>query len=265
MSYKLLLADDSSTVQRVIQLTFADESIDVIAVGDGDQAIDSVKREMPDIVLADVSMPGKDGYEVASYLRSDPKLTNVPVVLLTGAFEPLDELRASEVGCSGVLMKPLEPKQVVRAVKELLGVRAQATRDPSLTEVSRASPISPSTDPILRKEPVDVSISDRKEGLETVSCPESEMNHHVAVLSESESQRWQTKGLLTKAFFRFLSVEQGSMSRVAVNEEMFKAVVDQVVGQMTDSVVRETTADIVSKVAERLVRDRIRRFSNDVT
>ena len=265
MSYKLLLADDSSTVQRVIQLTFADESIDVTAVSDGVQAIDSVKREIPDIILADVSMPGKDGYEVASYLRADPALMSVPVVLLTGAFEPLDELRASQVGCSGVLMKPLEPKQVVRAVKELLGVQDQTTKDVPVTEAPPDPLVPPSIDPISRKEPAGVSVSNKKEGLETVSRPEPNRAQDVAVLSESESQRWETKGLLTKAFFRFLSVEQGSTSRVAVNEEMLKAVVDQVVDQMTDSVVRETTADIVSQVAERLVRDRMRRFNNDVT
>ncbi len=265
MSYKLLLADDSSTVQRVIQLTFADESIDVTAVSDGDQAIDSVKREIPDIVLADVSMPGKDGYEVASYLRADPGLKHVPVVLLTGAFEPLDELKASQVGCRGVLMKPLEPKQVVRAVKELLAVRDQMTSDQAVAEALPGPAVSASPDTISRHEAAGVSISSEKEGLEVVSRPMADIVQHLPVLSESESQRWETKELLTKAFFRFLAVEQGSSSRVAVNEEMLKAIVDQVVGQMTDTVVRETTADIVSQVAERLVRDRIRRLNNDTT
>ena len=258
MSYKLLLADDSSTVQRVIQLTFVDEFIDVTAVSDGNQAIDSVKREIPDIVLADVSMPGKDGYEVAAYLRADPGLKHVPVVLLTGAFEPLDELKASEVGCRGVLMKPLEPKQVVRAVKELLAVRNQMTSELAVTE---APPGSASSGAISWHEATGVAMSSEKKRLEAVSRPVSDIDQHLPALSESESQRWETKELLTKAFFRFLAVEQGSASRVAVNEEMFKVIVDQVVGKMTDTVVRETTADIVSQVAERLVRDRMRRLT----
>ena len=64
----LLLADDSLTIQRVIELTFADEDIDVVAVSDGDQAIARLDSLPPDIVLVDVGMPGKSGYEVAAYV-----------------------------------------------------------------------------------------------------------------------------------------------------------------------------------------------------
>ena len=65
MAHKLLLADDSVTIQRVIELTFADEDVHVVAVGDGEQAIERIEAEPPDIVLADVGMPERDGYEVA--------------------------------------------------------------------------------------------------------------------------------------------------------------------------------------------------------
>ena len=90
MTHKLLLADDSVTIQRVIELTFADEDIDVITVGDGQLAIDRLDSDPPDIVLADVDMPKRDGYEVAAYIKSRPTLAHIPVVLLTGAFEPIE-------------------------------------------------------------------------------------------------------------------------------------------------------------------------------
>src|SRR5204862_91293 len=90
----LLLADDSVTIQRVIELTFADEDVQVIAVSDGDQAIARLDANPPDIVLADIGMPGKDGYEVAAHIKKSPKLSHIPVVLLTGAFEPVDQARA---------------------------------------------------------------------------------------------------------------------------------------------------------------------------
>ena len=64
MPHKLLLADDSVTIQRVIELTFADEDVQVIAVGDGKQAINRAQQDPPDIILADVGMPERDGYEV---------------------------------------------------------------------------------------------------------------------------------------------------------------------------------------------------------
>jgi CheY-like chemotaxis protein len=83
MAKKLLLADDSVTVQRVIELTFADEGMHVIAVGDGRQAIERVESERPDIVLADVSMPELDGYAVAAHVKNAPHLSQIPVVLMT--------------------------------------------------------------------------------------------------------------------------------------------------------------------------------------
>ena len=123
MPHKLLLADDSVTIQRVIELTFADEDVQVIAVGNGQQAIERAERDRPDIVLADVGMPERDGYEVAAFIKGNPALRHVPVVLLTGAFEPIDETRARAVGCDGVLVKPFEPQMVISRVKDLLAGR----------------------------------------------------------------------------------------------------------------------------------------------
>ncbi|MYD87800.1 MAG: response regulator, partial [Acidobacteria bacterium] len=120
MPHTLLLADDSATIQRVVELTFASEDIDVVTVGDGTKAIEAIERGEPDIVLADVSMPGRDGYEVASFVRRDPARDRIPVVLLTGAFEPLDESRCDAIGRHEVLVKPFEPRQVVGKVRELL-------------------------------------------------------------------------------------------------------------------------------------------------
>jgi CheY-like chemotaxis protein len=126
MPYKLLLADDSVTIQRVIELTFADEDVQVIAVGDGKQAIASIQAERPDIVLADVGMPERDGYEVAAFIKGAAELAHIPVLLLTGAFEPIDETRARAVGCDGVLVKPFEPQMVISRVKDLLAGRKPA-------------------------------------------------------------------------------------------------------------------------------------------
>ena len=121
MSQTLLLADDSVTIQRVIELTFADEDIEVIAVGDGQQAIDRIKADPPDIVLADTGMPERDGYEVATFIKKDPALAHIPVILLTGAFEPVDGDRVRQAGCEAVLVKPFEPQVVISRVRELLG------------------------------------------------------------------------------------------------------------------------------------------------
>ena len=86
-------------------------------------AIERAERDRPDIVLADVGMPERDGYEVAAFIKGNPSLAHVPVVLLTGAFEPIDENRARAVGCDGVLVKPFEPQMVISRVKDLLAGR----------------------------------------------------------------------------------------------------------------------------------------------
>ncbi|HEX7140816.1 MAG TPA: response regulator [Vicinamibacterales bacterium] len=139
MTHTLLLADDSVTIQRVIELTFADEDVQVVAVSDGDQAIARLETAPPDIVLADIGMPGKNGYEVAKYVKQSPKLSHIPVVLLTGAFEPVDQARAAEVGCDGVLAKPFEPQLVIGRVKELLSSEMPVATVPAAPTTAQAS------------------------------------------------------------------------------------------------------------------------------
>jgi CheY-like chemotaxis protein len=140
VSHTLLLADDSVTIQRVIELTFADEDIKVVAVSDGDQAIARLDSAPPDIVLADIGMPGKSGYEVAQYIKKSPRLSKIPVVLLTGAFEPVDQARAAEAGCDGILAKPFEPQLVITRVKELLGTGpAPVKSDNGAQEAAKAA------------------------------------------------------------------------------------------------------------------------------
>ena len=105
---KLLLADDSATIQKVIDLTFADEGVRVVAVGNGQDAIDQLLELEPDIVLADVFMPSPDGYEVCRYVKTHEKLKHIPVMLLVGSFEPFDEAEARRVGADDILTKPFQ-------------------------------------------------------------------------------------------------------------------------------------------------------------
>lgn len=127
----LLLADDSITVQRVIGLTFATEDFKVVTVSDGQAAIDRIKSQPPDIVLAGSAMPNVTGYDVASFVRSQPALKSLPVLLLTGAFETVDPARLKSSGANGVLEKPLDPTTVISRVKELLGIKGDARPTPA--------------------------------------------------------------------------------------------------------------------------------------
>ena len=106
---RILVADDNSNIQKMVALAFAEHGIDVVAVGNGEAAVRRMPDLNPDVVLADVFMPVRNGYEVCEYIKKDPRFAKTPVILLVGAFDPLDEQEARRVGADGVLKKPFVP------------------------------------------------------------------------------------------------------------------------------------------------------------
>jgi len=115
-----------------VELTFSGEDVQVVTVGDGEEAIARIPIELPDIVLADIGMPKRSGYDVAAFVKGRHDLSHIPVLLLAGAFEPVDEVRAQQVQCDGVLVKPFEPQQVIARVRDLIeGGRAAVPRPAS--------------------------------------------------------------------------------------------------------------------------------------
>lgn len=118
---KLLLADDSVTIQKVVSLTFADEGIEVISTGDGDSAMAKVAELKPDLVMADVNMPGLNGYQICEKIRNSEAISRTPVILLVGSFEPFDENEAKRVGADDFMTKPFQSiRQLVNKVTVLI-------------------------------------------------------------------------------------------------------------------------------------------------
>ena len=118
---KILVADDNSNIQKMVGLALKDQGIDVVAVGNGEAAVRKISDLKPDLVLADVFMPVRNGYEVCKYVKDDPALQHIPVILLVGAFDPLDEQEAQRVGADGVLKKPfVPPDPLISMVKSAL-------------------------------------------------------------------------------------------------------------------------------------------------
>ncbi len=126
MKHTLLVADDSQTVQRIVEMACADADVDVVAVADGELAIAQIADHPPDIVLADIAMPRRSGYDVAAFVKGRADLAHIPVVLMAGMFETADDSRAREVGCDEVLVKPLKPLHVIERVKYWLHVNGSA-------------------------------------------------------------------------------------------------------------------------------------------
>ena len=118
---KILVADDNSNIQKMVGLALKDQGIDVVAVGNGEAAVRKIADVRPDLVLADVFMPVRNGYEVCQFVKMDSALSHIPVILLVGAFDPLDEQEAQRVGADGVLKKPfIPPDPLISMVKAAL-------------------------------------------------------------------------------------------------------------------------------------------------
>ncbi|MBJ6801865.1 response regulator [Geomonas propionica] len=120
MGNRLLLADDSITIQKVVAIIFANEEFELTVVDNGTAALEKARETKPDVMLVDALMPGKTGYEVCAEIRRDPVLGAVPIILLIGAFEPLDEEKARECGADATISKPFESQQLIDRVKEML-------------------------------------------------------------------------------------------------------------------------------------------------
>jgi CheY-like chemotaxis protein len=151
---KILVADDNSNIQKMVGLALKDQGIDVVAVGNGEAAVRKISDVHPDLVLADVFMPVRNGYEVCQFVKGDSALAHIPVILLVGAFDPLDEQEAQRVGADGVLKKPfVPPDPLISMVKSALAragvsIGGAAAAPPAKEEpIHVADMITPRTPP----------------------------------------------------------------------------------------------------------------------
>jgi CheY-like chemotaxis protein len=172
---KILVADDNSNIQKMVVLALKDQGIEVVAVGNGEAAVRKISDLKPDLVLADIFMPVRNGYEVCKFVKDDPALSHIPVILLVGAFDPLDEQEASRVGADGVLKKPFVPPDplisMVKAALARAGVAVGASASTSTPPPPMPSATKPQQPPVapLPKvaPPAPVLVRDREEDLGT--------------------------------------------------------------------------------------------------
>lgn len=127
MSKKLLLAEDSLTIRKVFELALSRSGITITAVDNGEDAVRLAGEISPDLVVADLTLPGKNGYAVASELRAMEKTEKIPVLILSGTMVPLDEARFKASGARGVLFKPFESRELTEKIEVLLREAAPAT------------------------------------------------------------------------------------------------------------------------------------------
>jgi len=161
MGAKILVVDDSNTMQTAVQLTFSGEEIELIPARSGEEAIRKAKDVVPDLMLIDTALPDASGYEVCRTLKADPAMRDVPVIILTGAFEAPDGPMVQTVGANDFIAKPFESQALIAKVKQLLDSRPMRLPTPADIEFERApaweAPRSPYLEeagsPLLEVEP----------------------------------------------------------------------------------------------------------------
>ncbi|MFN0086353.1 MAG: response regulator [Blastocatellia bacterium] len=187
MSYKILLADDSVTVQKIITLTFSDEGVDVLTVNNGDDAIHRLQYLRPALVMADVSIPGKNGYEICEFIRNHSDLRDTPVILLVPAFEPFDEERARRVGADYHLTKPFQSiRTLIATVKSLIepGQARPPAPGPPVAEMTQPETGNAKIEELLRQSSVAVSNGAAELGAQEPFSEISVVSAPVAVETE---------------------------------------------------------------------------------
>ncbi len=123
MAARILVVDDIPANVRLLEAKLMAEYFEVITASDGQSALEIAAKEMPDIILLDVMMPGMDGYEVCSRLKSDPKMRHIPVVMVTALSEVSDRVRGLEVGADDFLTKPLNDVALFARVRSLVRLK----------------------------------------------------------------------------------------------------------------------------------------------
>jgi len=279
---RILIVEDSVTMRRVMEMTFAGEDAELLAVESGELALQHGRDFGPDVAFIDASLPGLDGYELTRAIKSDPQLAGTSVILMASQHRPLDEARASEVGADGHILKPFDTQDAINKATELTGqdeafydapsipVARSATAPPTARPAT--TPPTPLAQPSYRPTPPPLPLNgpSSRPMAPAVPAPMSSATPltgaHVAVASTYPSQ--PVAAVISSTS---MSVE----ATAAVNEALSHSVVerletlgltpDQVEGvlKLSAEVVERVVWEVVPELAEAMIREELHRLVGD--
>jgi CheY-like chemotaxis protein len=234
MRRKILLADDSPTIQRLVTQTFADGNFEIISVSNGDAAIRKFDEILPSVVLADIYMPGKNGFEVCAYVKNHPSHGSTPVILLVGAFDAYDEENGKQVGAVASITKPFEPHALVELVQSVIdhphGHMDAVTDEHAARSVEpRSSRYAVNAEPVVTGEssaPAGSSADDSLDllGLEDLFRPEK------------------------------------AADPSKITEEDIDRIADRVIERISSQIIESIAWEVVPDITEKVVREELKRI-----
>ncbi|MDX1999003.1 MAG: response regulator [Thermoanaerobaculia bacterium] len=291
MTRTILLADDSVTIQKVIELTFMDDDYRVVAVSNGDEALAKLEGARPDIVLADVHMPGTNGYGVAR--RAKERWPGVPVLLLVGTFEPFDEAEARACGADGFMKKPFDSQELQQRVELLIGGTPAAAATPvaapepvlppppaAFGTVEEDTPRRVGFDFSLESEPAAPEVLPVVETqAETVFTPAFSFSEPVAVAPVTHEWHAEPPAAelvappVPEPVFEPVPVAappvavagtNGAIHDAHLSDDDVDRIARRVIDLLGDKPVRDVAWEVVPDLAEMVIRERLRELESQV-
>lgn len=116
----ILIAEDEINIRNLLSYLLTNEGYNVIQASNGEEALKKAFEEKPDLLLLDIMMPKKNGYEVASILRDQPEFRNIPIIMLTARGGELDQKMGYATGADDYIVKPFEPSELIETIKKYL-------------------------------------------------------------------------------------------------------------------------------------------------
>ncbi len=239
MKKKLLVADDSATIRLVVSLAFAEENVEIEAVSNGEEAIQKARTMRPDLILADVFMPGRSGYEVCAEVKADPVIGGIPVILMVGTCEYFDHEEAARVKFDACLTKPFDTTELIQTVRGLLA--------------KTGKPKDPEPPPTIAK------------ARAVAGRPSATQKSRVSVRTwESFLGSKKVLDLLSPSAQPDVAEPEPAVSvkpedvKARIPREVLDAIVERVVRQISPEIVREVAWEVVPELSENIIRQWLR-------
>ncbi len=271
MRKKILVADDSITVLKVVEMAFSASAYDVICVKDGKEALEKFEEDKPDIVLADIIMPEMDGYSLCRAIKSMPDHSHIPVLLLSGAFEPFDREKADSSAADGIVTKPFESKILVDRVEKLLNPppKQEIRQEEAVEEAHQATSLaSEGRDRARDIEDFPVDLDDALEIPDHASMEQAEFQEEERIERSSAStphpmREGEDAGGLTGEETELSASESPSILLTDKERELVTKKLVRMIS--SDDTLKQIIRETISEIAERIIRERIKELEESAS
>jgi len=154
---KILIVDDEKDIIKMLDYNLKKEGYRVISVCNGEDALDSAKRENPDLIILDLMLPGIDGLEVSKSLKKEPKTSRIPIIMLTAKAQEADKVIGLELGADDYVTKPFSPRELIARMKAVLRRIQEREKLPEVLKIGDLTIDFSKIQAYIKDKPVDLT------------------------------------------------------------------------------------------------------------